>query len=491
MSSNTVVDLAHHLSSEARARKPNPMKEIWKLIKRKPNMVSLANGDPHFSLYPIKKMEFEVASVEEEDPVTSWRTAGPSAPSQTLSSSRDEPCTLSVKTALQYSTGAGLVEAQQAVMELTRFYHSPPDHVCTLSLGNADGVTKCFRLLGDSGDSFLADEFSFSSLTNAGLPQGINWVPLRIDDGGLVPEELERLLAGWNEQRGRRPHVLYTVPCGQNPTGSTLTVERRKTIYEIARRYDLIIIEDDPYYFLQYASPGSGQAETERTLMPSFLSMDVDGRVIRVDTFSKIVAPGMRLGWITSSAMFHQHLVSYTDSSTQHPHGFGQIFVTEMLGARGWQMRGFDRWVRSLCAEYRRRRDFFLGLFEREVGATGLARAASPEAGMFVWIRVNIERHPRYRDDLRITGCDSRTPARTNVRQLMEELFERCLDGGVVVMPGSVFALRAEPGWDDTEHPIDDRLNFLRATFAGTEETMQEGLSILGKVLKEFFEDEQ
>lgn len=154
--------------------------------------------------------------------------------------------------------------------------------------------------------------------------------------------------------------------------------------------------------------------------------------------------------------MFHQHLVSYTDSSTQHPHGFGQIFVTEMLGPRGWQLRGFDRWVRSLCAEYRRRRDFFLGLFEREVGATGLARAASPEAGMFVWIRVNIERHPRYRDDLRITGCDSRTPARTNVRQLMEELFERCLDGGVVVMPGSVFALRAEPGWDDTEHPIDD-----------------------------------
>ncbi|PCH37798.1 L-tyrosine:2-oxoglutarate aminotransferase [Wolfiporia cocos MD-104 SS10] len=482
MSSSSTVDLSHHLSNEAKLRLPNPMKEIWRLARRKPNMVSLANGDPHSSLYPIKGLQFEVASLEEEDPVAAWRTAGPSAPSQILKSSRDDPCILPVQTAFQYTTGAGLVEAQQALTELANFYHNPPDHVVTLTLGNGDAVTKCFRLLGNPGDHFLADEFTFSALANAAVPQGIRWVPLKIDEGGLIPEELERTMADWNEERGPRPHVLYTVPCGQNPPGSTLTVERRKKIYELAQRFDLVIIEDDPYYFLQYTSPASSDGAEARALSPSFVSIDVDGRVLRVDSFSKIIAPGMRLGWITSSAFFHAHLVTYTDSATQHPHAFGQIFITELLGPAGWSVKGFDKWVRSLRNEYQRRRDLFLSLFEKEVGPTGLARAGTPEAGMFVWARINVERHPRFRRDTGAAG------ARTNCRQLMVELFEKCLDGGLVVMPASVFALTLDPKYNDAENPIEDRFNYFRLTFAGTEEAMREGLAILGLSLREFFE---
>ena len=119
---------------------------------------------------------------------------------------------LPVRTAFQYTTGAGLPEAQAAVTELTRFYHNPPDHVATLTLGNGDGVTKCFRLLGSPGGHFLADEFTFSSLANAAVPHGIKWVSVKIDEGGLIPEELESTLENWSEERGPRPHVLYTVP---------------------------------------------------------------------------------------------------------------------------------------------------------------------------------------------------------------------------------------------------------------------------------------
>ena len=178
--------------------------------------------------------------------------------------------------------------------------------------------------------------------------------------------------------------------------------------------------------------------------MPSFLSLDTDGRVMRIDSFSKIMAPGMRLGWVTSNPAFHDALVTYTDSSTMHPHGFGQALIVEMLwGAGGWRLDGFDRWVRSLRAEYHRRRAHFLSLFARHVAPSGLARASPPEAGMFVWIRVELERHPRYRADVAPSG-----PAapRTNVAELMEELFERCLDAGVVVMPASIFATPASPG---------------------------------------------
>ncbi|THH29080.1 hypothetical protein EUX98_g5108 [Antrodiella citrinella] len=483
------VDLSHHLSTETRLRQANPMKAIWRLARRKADMISLANGDPHYSLYPIRKVEFEVASIGDDvdDPVASWRTAGPSAPSQTFSTTTESsPGKLPLKTALQYSAGAGLPDAQRAVTELTNHYHSPPDHIATLTLGNGDGVAKIFRLLGDPGDHFLADEFSFSSLTNAPLSHGINWVPVRIDGGGLIPEELERILSNWDsESQGKRPHVLYTVPCGQNPTGSTLSLERRQRIYDIAQRFDIIIVEDDPYYYLQYdpLDFDDSMADAPFNFIPSFLSMDIDGRVMRVDSFSKIMAPGMRLGWITSNPLFHESLVHMTDSSTHHPHAFGQIFITEMLSQAGWQISGFDRWVRSLRLEYQRRRDVFMRAFLRDVASTGLASADFPEAGMFVWIKVDIERHPRYRTGVQTEG----SLAKTNVAQLMEELFERCLDGGLVVMPASIFVTPASLKVSCAEHPVEDRLNFLRTTFAGPEETMEPALKILATVLKEFF----
>lgn len=233
------MDLSHHLSLEARQRKPNAMKALWRLTKRRPNMISLGTGaaytlllylltsdvinagDPHYSLYPIKSVHYEVASTaaDIEDPVRIWReasssgTASTATPTQWFSSTRDEPCSIPIKTAMAYSAGAGLPEAQQAVTELTNYYHSPRDHVCTLTVGNMDGVTKCFRLLGSPGDHFLADEFSFNALTNAPLSHGVSWVPVKIDKGGLVPEELERIMESWDESvHGRRPHVLYTVP---------------------------------------------------------------------------------------------------------------------------------------------------------------------------------------------------------------------------------------------------------------------------------------
>ena len=408
----------------------------------------------------MRNIKFEMASVTEEDPVASWR-AGPSAPSQTLTSSVHDPCALPLQAGMQYTAGAGLPDAQRVVTELTQFYHAPADHLCTLTLGNSDGITKCFRLLGEPGDTFLADEFTFSSVTNVPLAQGIKWVGVKMDAGGMLPADLERVLATWDPARGRRPHVIYLVPCGQNPTGSTLSLARRQAIYALAQRFDLIIIEDDLYYFLQYAAPSHATTPAETPFARSFLSLDTDGHVVRVDSFSKIMAPGMRLGWITSSAAFHAALVAYTDSSTMHPHGFGQMLIAEMLapGGGGWELAGFDRWVRSLRAEYHRRRAHFLALFEKEVAPTGLASADCPEAGMFVWIRVRLEKHPRYRADRRMVTKDVTGP-RTNVKELMEELFERCLDGGLVIMPASIFALSADAKFDNMEDPVEDVSTF-------------------------------
>ncbi|PCH39053.1 L-tyrosine:2-oxoglutarate aminotransferase [Wolfiporia cocos MD-104 SS10] len=479
------ADLLHHLSTEARERKPNLIRDVWKSVKRGSDIVSLANGDPHYTLYPLRRLQYEVPSLCPEDPVSAWRAAHGTATSQTFTSHIDEHCALSIRTALQYSTGAGSTEARESIMEINKYYHNPPNHVVTLALGNADALSKCFRLFGEPGDNFIADEYAFTALTSVAESQGIGWVPVRLDAGGMVPEELHRILLNWDDACGRRPHVIYLVPCGQNPTGSTLSIERRKRIYEIAQEFDLLIIEDDPYYFLQFGSCSPEVTDSSHNLLPSFLSMDEDGRIIRVDSFSKIIAPGMRLGWITSNPAFQPYIIAITDASSQHPHGFGQMFITELLAPTGWQLRGFDKWVHSLRAEYQRQRDFFVKVFHEEVEPSGLAEMQVPQAGMFVWVRVNMEKHSRYRDDLRISAR-SMEP-RTNAKDLMAQLFDYCLDNGVAFMPGSVFALSSHPALLNMDSPVEDRVNYCRMTFSGTQETIQKGLSRFGGALRNFF----
>lgn len=180
----------------------------------------------------------------------------------------------------------------------------------------------------------------------------------------------------------------------------------------------------DPYYFLQFDRAKDVNPSDEDFLekfaasfIPSFLSMDVDGRVLRVDSFSKILAPGMRLGTVTCSPLFHRYLIELTDNSTQQPAGFGQLFLTELLGEDGWTLSGFAQWVKSLSEEYERRRNFLLDLFETKITSTGYASVCRPQAGMFVWVKVNIEKHPRY-----IVQNKGKNQPKTNCMELIQEV---------------------------------------------------------------------
>lgn len=157
-------------------------------------------------------MDFQVPSLDYEDPVHEWRF-GTGAPGLLSASTNSNTSVVSLQRALGYTNGAGLPETQKVFADFTRLFHAPPNHDVIPTLGNFDAVTKCFRLLGEHGDTFLADEFSFSALTHAGAAHGIRWVPAKIDAGGLVLDALEKLLYEWKvKEQGRRPHVLYTTP---------------------------------------------------------------------------------------------------------------------------------------------------------------------------------------------------------------------------------------------------------------------------------------
>jgi aromatic amino acid aminotransferase I len=223
------------------------------------------------------------------------------------------------------------------------------------------------------------------------MPLGVRTVGVELDEEGLCPRDLERVLDGWDErERGgvRRPRVLYVVPTGQNPTGATMGAQRRRDVYDVCRRWDVFILEDEPYYFLQmpaYGSPASepgSRADFLAGLLPSFLSMDVDGRVMRMDSFSKVVAPGCRVGWITAPEQIVERYRMHVDASTQGPAGFSQLLLFKLLDER-WGHAGYLDWLARLRGEYARRRDVIVGACERHLPRE-VVSWVPPRAGMFV-----------------------------------------------------------------------------------------------------------
>lgn len=299
---------------------------------------------------------------------------------------------------------------------------------------------------------------------------------------------------------------------GQNPTSGLLSLKRRKEIYALCQKYDVLIIEDDPYWYLQYpsanamsikargkpvsinhpvnphshnynadkAKPTSGYPFLD-SLVPSYLHVDTDARVIRLDTFSKTVAPGCRLGWITAQPRFIEKMLRITETSTQQPSGFVQSLIAELImgpqtpsdGGRGgskdgsgWNMDGWVRWLEGLRGNYERRMQKMSSILEHGkytintstrrwsdqnssfesddedfqlVSKIQMYDFVYPMAGMFLWMRIHFESHPLY------TQVDHARLAKALWVYLTTEPYR------VLVAPGTIFSpteeLAEKQGW--------------------------------------------
>lgn len=387
------------MSTESKSRQPSKLKGSAKYLKQ-PGLISLGGGLPCAENFPIESITVKVPAAphfSEQD----TREAG----LELTTGKYDVPEGKSIydlSIALNYGLGTGSAQMIRFITEHTELVCNPPyaDWQCVLTIGSTSALDHAYRMFTERGDYVIFEEYTFTSARETALPLGLKVLGVKMDSEGLLPDVMDELLSNWDEKsRGaRKPRLLYTIPSGQNPTGATQSTERRKTLYKICQKHDVYILEDEPYYFLQMqpytganAPDAPAPASNEdflKALVPTLLSMDVDGRVMRMDSFSKVIAPGVRLGWITASEQVAERFIRQNETSTQNPSGISQVVLYKLLD-EGWGHKGYLEWLIHLRLQYTRRRDAILGACEKFL-PTEVVSWNPPAAGMFVRTPVHV-----------------------------------------------------------------------------------------------------
>ena len=345
---------------------------------------------------------------------------------------------------LNYSHSVGQQPLLRFITEHVEIIHNPPyrDWSVCLTCGSTSAFEIVLRMFCNRGAAVLTEEYTYPGFISSAQLLGLHTVGIRIDDNGLIPEELARILSTWDDSKGSRPRVLYTIPSGQNPTGATQSLERKNAIYQVAEEYDLIIIEDDPYYFLRTEPSHQTVPNTDAiksyisNLPPTFLSLDCSGRVIRLDSTSKILAPGLRAGWVTSSNEIIEKFISYQEVGPVAMSGPTQLMLWNLLDAK-WGHRGFISWLEHLSRQYRSRLDITLEACDKYL-PKDLCLWLRPHNGMFLWIHIAAEKHPELRSQDE-SVCDG-SDVGFKIGDIEARVWSRACENGVQVTKGSLFS---------------------------------------------------
>ncbi|WP_069806721.1 aminotransferase-like domain-containing protein [Vulcanisaeta thermophila] len=273
--------------------------------------------------------------------------------------------------ALQYGATGGVPELKE---ELMRFMNKGGigtlgDHDVIITVGSQEALDLLGRVLIDPGDYIITESPTYLAAIQAFRIYEPRIVGVPMDGEGIIIEELERRIREIREGGGRIKFI-YVIPTGQNPTGITMSMERRKALLEVASEYDLLVIEDDPYGYIYFGNDSQ----------PSRLkAMDSEGRVIYMSTFSKIAAPGLRLGWVYATKEIIRWLELAKQSVDLHTSTLNQYIAAELL-RRGVIERNIPR-IKEI---YRTKRDLMLQALSEYMqdGVTW----TKPSAGMFIWL---------------------------------------------------------------------------------------------------------
>uniref|UniRef100_A0A0B8RQC7 Kynurenine/alpha-aminoadipate aminotransferase, mitochondrial n=1 Tax=Philothamnus irregularis TaxID=1899461 RepID=A0A0B8RQC7_9SAUR len=423
------MNYSRFITAVSAARKASPIRVLTELMQQSPpSLISLAGGAPNSNTFP-----FKTATIIIKD--------------ETRVEIKEEL----MKRALQYSASAGIPELLSWLKDLQKTVHNPPTvdyspqegqmEMC-ITTGSQEGLCKVFEMLINPGDNILLDAPTYPGTLAALRPLGCNIINVLSDQHGMIPKALKEVLSRWDPEDVKKlkndtPKFLYTIPNGGNPTGASLTTERKKEIYQLARQYDFLIIEDDPYYFLQFNKPWA----------PTFLSMDIDGRVIRTDSFSKILSSGLRIGFLTGPKPLIDRVILHIQVSTMHTSTFTQLIIAQLL--QQWGLKGFLDHVDSVVDFYKQQRDVMLNAADKWL--KGLADWHIPAAGMFLWIKIK------------------------GVPDTQELIMKKALEKQVLLVPGCSFNINSS---DPSSH--------VRASFSlSSPSQIDQGFQRLADLIKE------
>ena len=382
--------------------KSSAMRDLMALTERE-DVISLAGGMPDTSTFPPDSYATLMGQVAAQ----------------------------SCARALQYGPTEGMAAVKRCIVEVMAAEGMEPDpEEILVTTGGQQVIDLVCKTLLDPGDVVVTEAPTYPGAVPTFCAYQAEVVQVTMDREGMCVQELQETLDGL-ERAGRRPKFIYTVPNFHNPAGVTLSLQRRHELVRIATERELLVLEDNPYGLLRY----------EGEPLPTLRSLDEDF-VIYASTFSKILSPGVRLGWAVAPAPVLAKMNVGKQACDLCSSSISQYFVSAYFESGPW-----EDYVRSLVEIYRRRRDVMLDAL-----AEHLPREASwthPQGGLFIWATL-----PDYIDTT--------------------DLLARALDEHVAFVPGRAAYVDGRGG------------SSMRLNFSGVEEeAIREGMRRLGEVVRE------
>jgi 2-aminoadipate transaminase len=388
-------------AQRTRVMRSRAMRDLMEITAR-PEVISLAGGLPDTSTFPPQSFAAQMTRIAQE----------------------------SSAQALQYGPTEGFAETKECIRQVMQAEGMEPDlGDIIVTTGGQQAIDLVTKTLVDPGDVVIAEAPTYPGAVPVFSSYQAETIQVPIDPDGMRVDELERLLDRLAAER-RRPKFVYTVPSFQNPAGVTMSDERRARLVELARDRELLLVEDNPYGLLRY------EGAPRQTLY----QREGGDFVLYVGTFSKILSPGIRLGWLCAPPPVMEKIVLGKQASDLCTSTLTQYFVREYFSEGRWR-----DYIGDLCEIYQRRRDAMLGALERFFPSG--ASWSQPEGGLFCWATL-----PDYIDTT--------------------DLLAKALRENVAFVPGAAAYVDGRGG-------SSMRLNFS----ASTEDEIEEGIRRIGGVI--------
>ncbi len=396
--------MEYNFSKKLAELKPSAIREIFKSLSD-PTIISFAAGNPSPESFPVNELAELAAEIFANESVT----------------------------ALQYSITEGYPPLREAITarQIKRFGEGMVNEgdMTLVVTGGQQGIELACKSFCNEGDAVICENPSFIGALNAFRSNGARTVGVELDDDGISLSALEQTLKSTKNAK-----LLYLIPTFQNPSGITMSLQKRLGVLELARKYDIVILEDNPYGELRFAGDD----------LPTLKSLDTEGRVIYCSSFSKILSAGMRVGFVIAPSQICSKMVVAKQVEDVHTNIFFQMLCHKFL-----TRYDLDAHIEKINELYRRKCKLMLDSIDRYIPADKVT-FTRPEGGLFIWGTVK--------------NC---TDASVIVKKAIEKK--------VAVVPGTAFNC-------DTEAPSPSfRLNYSTPS----DEQIVEGIKRLGEVFAE------